>query len=193
MVLRSVWRARKGKLQATDIHEAAVGSIMLVWLMYYVNRMSEWNLWFELVLLVLLIAPRLSLSAASLWFLRPVKFDGLTLVIVCLIGGQAAASATKFILFAKEGIRSQQLGCNEGASLDGKCLPWLKDSNFEFQIKALTEKYSPADTLVLSGVPARCRSLPVPWRTGAEFPRGGPAGRNPSPPPSHRDNNQARL
>ena len=157
IVLRSVWRAREGTIQSTDIYEAAVGSIMLVWLMYYVNRMAEWNLWFELVLLVLMIAPRLTLNNGCLLFRRSAQFGGLSMVVACLIGGLVASSAAQFIPLAKEGIRWQRVGCNEGDNLDGKCLPWLKGTNFDSQIKALTERYSRTDTLVLSGIPAYAR------------------------------------
>ena len=157
IVLRSVWRAREGTLQSTDIYEAAVGSIMLFWLMYYVNRMAEWNLWFELVLLVLMIAPRLTLNNGSLLFRRSAQFGGVSMVVACLIGGLVASSVAQFMPLAKEGIRWQRVGCNEGDSLDGKCLPWLKSSNLETQMKVLTERYSRADTLVLSGISTYAR------------------------------------
>lgn len=157
IVLRSVWRAREGTLQSADIYEAAVGSIMLVWLIYYVNRMAEWNLWFELVLLVLMIAPRLALNNSYLLFQRSAQFGGFSMVVACLIGGLVASSAAQFMPLAKEGVRWQRVGCNEGESLDGKCLPWLKGTNFDAQMKALTERYSRADTLALTAVSTYAR------------------------------------
>lgn len=157
IVLRSVWRAREGTLQPTDIHEAAVGSIMLVWLMYYVNRMAEWNLWFELVLLVLMIAPRLALNNSYLLFRWSEPLGRVSMVVACLIGGQVASSAAQFTPLAKEGIRWQRVGCHEGVSFDGICLPWLKGTNCDTQMKALTERYSPSDTLVLSGISTYAR------------------------------------
>lgn len=156
-VLRSVWHAREGVLQSTDVYEAAVGSIMLFWLMYYVNRMAEWNLWFELVLLVLIIAPRLTLSNGYLLFRQPAQFGGFSMAVACLIVGQAASSVNNFMPLAEEGIRWQRVGCDEGDNLDGKCLPWLKGTNFDLQMKALTAKFSRTDTLVLSGISTYAR------------------------------------
>lgn len=157
IVLRSVWRAREGTLLSTDIYEGAIGSIMLVWLMYYVNRMAEWNLWFELVLLVLIIAPRLAYDNSYLLFQRSAQSGGLSMVVTCLIGGLVTSSVAQFMPMAKEGIRWQRVGCNKEENFDGKCLPWLKGTNFDSQMKALTEKYSRADTLVLSGISTYAR------------------------------------
>jgi hypothetical protein len=158
-VLRSVWRARSGVLLSVDAYEAAVGTIMLVWLMYYVNRMAEWNLWFQWVLLALLIASRITLGGWQQLFLKPLRF-GVTLpmVVACLIGGQLTDSFSQFAYQAAGRlVRWQHLGCDDGMILDGKCLPRVRRSRFELQINALTEGYSPAETLVLSGVSTYAR------------------------------------
>jgi hypothetical protein len=150
-VLRGVWRARDGILLSVDAYEAAVGTIMLVWLMYYVNRMAEWNLWFQLVLLALLIAPRVTLEGWQQLFRKPLRF-GVTfsMIIACLIGGQLASSSSQFADLAVGWLRWQRVGCGDGMILDGKCLPWLRGSRSELQMNALTEGHSPSDTLVLA-------------------------------------------
>lgn len=158
-VLRSVWRARSGVLLSVDAYEAAVGTIMLVWLMYYVNRMAGWNLWFQWVLLALLIAPRITLGGWQQLFQKPLRF-GVTLpmVVACLISGQLTDSFSQFAYQAAGRlVRWQHLGCDDGMILDGKCLPRLRGSRFELQINALTNEYSPAETLVLSGVLTHAR------------------------------------
>lgn len=79
------------------------------------------------------------------------------MVIACLIVGQAAASATSFMPLAEKGLRWQQAGCKEVDILDGKCLPWLKGTNFDAQMKTLTAKFSRSDTIVLSAISTYAR------------------------------------
>ena len=143
---------------SVDAYEAAIGTIMLVWLMYYVNRMAEWNLWFQLVLLALLIAPRITFEGWRQLFRKPLRY-GVTfsMIIVCLIGGQLISSSFQFTRQAIGWFGAQNQSCGDGMILDGKCLPWLRGSKFELQINALTEGYSPAETLVLSGVSTYAR------------------------------------
>ncbi len=58
-VARGFFRAQKGRLTGTDAYQTAVGGVMLVWLVYYVAREDEWNIWFQSLLLLALVAPRL--------------------------------------------------------------------------------------------------------------------------------------
>lgn len=157
-VLRAVCRARCGVLLSVDAYEAAVGTIMLVWLMYYVNRMAEWNLWFQPVLLMAMIAPRIALNRWQQLFRKPLRL-GVTfsMIVACLIGGQVTSSSSQFAYQAAEWLRWQHLGCGEGVVLDGKCLPWFRGSKFELQMNALTEGNYPAETIVLSGMSTYAR------------------------------------
>lgn len=56
---RGFLKARLRLLTPIDAYQTAVGGIMVAWLLYYVAREDEWNLWFQSVLLIVCIAPRL--------------------------------------------------------------------------------------------------------------------------------------
>ncbi len=47
------------RLLPQQVWQAGIATTMLIWIYYYVNRMAEWNLWFEWVLLALMISPSL--------------------------------------------------------------------------------------------------------------------------------------
>lgn len=50
-LLDAASKSRLGKIDHHDLWEVLLATTMLVWLTYYVNRMDEWNLWFEWVLI----------------------------------------------------------------------------------------------------------------------------------------------
>lgn len=62
-LVRGVLRARNGNGSSVDAYQAGIGTIMLTWLPYYVNRAGEANLWFQAVLILLLFAPRIGFSS----------------------------------------------------------------------------------------------------------------------------------
>ena len=156
-VLRGVWRARERTLSWADVHEAAVGTMLLVWLTYYVNRMAEWNLWFDFVLLVLMIAPRLTLEGWQLMVREPLR-PGLTqpMIIACLIVGQLVHSSSQL---ARDVAGHWRLDRSDGVISDGMCLRGTYGREFTSKFAVLTEKYSPTEALVLSGSPTHVRLL----------------------------------
>ncbi|OPL14362.1 MAG: hypothetical protein AVO39_09265 [delta proteobacterium MLS_D] len=157
-ILDSVWRARRGDIVMTDAYGAAVATIMLIWLMYYVNRMAESNLWFQWVLLVLLIAPHLTREVWQNLFRKPLKYGvPIGAIIACMMGGQIVSSSLQIGLVAGESFSWQFVRCDDNMTVDGKCLPWFPGSKFELQMNVLIENYSPDETLVLSGVPTYVR------------------------------------
>ena len=65
-VYRGFSRAGCGRARKLDAYQASVGSMMLVWLFYYINRMHPYNLWFQSALLVMMLAPRFGFSLMRL-------------------------------------------------------------------------------------------------------------------------------
>jgi hypothetical protein len=57
-LIRGVKRAGASALTFVDGYQAALGTMILVWMVYYINREEQWNLWFQTVLLLLMWAPR---------------------------------------------------------------------------------------------------------------------------------------
>ncbi len=151
-VLQSVWRTRNGFVTSLDAYEAAIGTIMLVWMIYYINRMAESNLWFQFVLLTLLIAPRVTHDFWRYLLQKPLKnWAMFAMVMACLIGGQLIGSSAYLAWITGKWAKCQYTKCGDSVVLDGKYLPWFPGSQFELQMNALKEKYSPTNTIVLTG------------------------------------------
>jgi hypothetical protein len=55
-------------------YQAGMSTMILAWLPYYINRISDWNLWFQTILLILLIAPNFSIQS--------LKFDRSRLTVI---------------------------------------------------------------------------------------------------------------
>ncbi len=174
VVLRGVLHSRNGAISKTEAYEAALGTVILVWLIYYANRMAELNLWFQSVLLILLIAPRIDYREWKILVRRPLRCRlTLAMVIACAIGGQLAYSSSHFAGNSIQWFQRQYVGCTECIILDGKSVPWLPKSRIQLQINALTEKHSPPDTLVLSGISCYARrhgfNSDFPWYSPGEI------------------------
>lgn len=154
-VLRGVWCARGGRLTWVDVHQASVGTIMLVWLMYYMNRMHNWNLWFQLVLLAFMIAPRLSPGSMRLLFWRSAKqVVTYPMIIACFIGGQFGYSIYKLSSYTAEWARADYTDCQ---IINGMCLQGVLGDQIAEKLETLRARYSPRDTLVLSRITTSVR------------------------------------
>ncbi len=66
VVMSAASRAAEGRLRKWHAYQAAIGVMMLGWLFYYVHRMHPYNLFFQGVLLVLLVAPRFGFGVLRL-------------------------------------------------------------------------------------------------------------------------------
>jgi hypothetical protein len=64
-LIENSYRARRDTLDHKAIWEVFVATLMLVWLTYYMNRMHEWNLWFQWLLLTLWSFSRFASEANS--------------------------------------------------------------------------------------------------------------------------------
>jgi len=154
-VLRGVWRARRGKLVWVDLYQASVGTIMLVWFMYYMNRMHNWNLWFQLVMLAFMIAPRLTPGSMRLLFWLPSRrVITYPVIIACFIGGQFGHSAYKLSSYTAEWSRTDFTDC---VLINGMCLKGALGSQTAEKLETLAARFSPRDTLVLSKISSSVR------------------------------------
>jgi len=174
VILRGVLHSRNGTISKTEAYEAAMGTFILVWLIYYANRMAELNLWFQSALLILMIAPRIDYREWKILARRPLRCRlTLAVVIACMIGGQLAYSSAHFATNSIKWFIRQYVGYDECMILDGKSVPWLPQSRIQLQINALTEKHSPSDTLVLSGISSYARrhdfNSGFPWYSPGEI------------------------
>jgi hypothetical protein len=86
-VINAVLRVRSGEATPTVAYQGATGVIMLAWLPYYVNRQSDGNLWFEIVLLALLWAPQLGKLDARVVGTRIGSVAPYTWLAAALVGG----------------------------------------------------------------------------------------------------------
>lgn len=67
------------RLTKNIIWTFSISIMMFVWIFYYINRMTEWNLWFEWVLLIFLISKNFNL----------IKFNLIKFIITIFIFGQS--------------------------------------------------------------------------------------------------------
>lgn len=61
-LMRGAALAKNDRISTLTAYQAALGTMILVWMTYYINSMSEWNLWFQGILLILLFAPNIRTS-----------------------------------------------------------------------------------------------------------------------------------
>jgi hypothetical protein len=50
-LIDNAYRVKNGALGENDLWEVFLATVMLIWMTYYMNRMAEWNLWLQWVLL----------------------------------------------------------------------------------------------------------------------------------------------
>lgn len=150
VLLRTVVKARLGLLDPIFVHRAAVATIILVWLMYYVNRMAEWNLWFQWVLLITLFAPSLSHDAIKRIFKRDLGYDSMCVImVVALFGAQFLYSSCDAFNQVKSFIGSHK-HCDIKTIQYERCMPWFPGSQYDIQLRFLLENYSKENTFVLT-------------------------------------------
>jgi len=150
-VLRIVVKARNRDLLTMDVWQVAIATVMLVWLFYYMNRMSELNLWFQWVLLVLLFVPHFDLEKFKLESLKSYKVPPpFKVILLSLIAAQIVFSTN--ILFHKSGtwFKNYSTSCPSADQLNGFCVPGFGDNAISKQLNALDE-FSPSDSIVLTG------------------------------------------
>jgi hypothetical protein len=104
LVFRGAFRAAKRMASTTDAYQAAVGTIMLTWLLYYVARQDEWNLWFQTALMILCIAPRFSVPSFRLFTKSSPAYYMSCAMILAALSAMGAASATQ-VLNYKEHVK----------------------------------------------------------------------------------------
>lgn len=155
-VYRGACRAAGQRLGRWDAYQAAVGVMLLGWLFYYVHRMHPYNLYFQGALIVLLCAPRLSLS-----ILRARSSGGMlygVLLAATLVGLSCETWATS-VRDAREFSARRIAAIREPAlETDMKLLaPYA--TSVARQVAALRPLEPRSDYLVLTNLSVEARSL----------------------------------
>jgi hypothetical protein len=116
-LIRSFYLVRISKDTKNSILQGVLSAIILVWLIYYVNRMSEWNLWFQAILYIMLIAP--SINRKSIFFIisSSRNLSANTILSFCLIGALIFSSLTRLIHDGKLYILAYRSECTISFSL----------------------------------------------------------------------------
>lgn len=176
-LVRGVLRARNGKITRIDAFQAGIGTMILTWLPYYINRMDERNLWFHGLLVLFLFAPRLDGSSLQI-LSRKVRFGGVYVwLAISLVGGQVFYSAERLLMDSQNLIRWRDWPCQTTLEeSSGLCVPGRlggKISDKLAYLRSITEK---EDYLVISQLAGQVRLLGFnegfPWYAPfAEVPR----------------------
>jgi hypothetical protein len=160
-VMRAFQRAGAGRATSVSNWQGALGAVILAWMPYYMNRMAEWNLWFQAILLVLLIGPQMHTRAGrllggSLMRLRSL----LVLTCIALFGGLGLAAAERVYSDLRIYAELHRAGCTiRPALVQPACHanPGLRSAIVDLQqLAAVRDK---DDYLVLSVLPAQVRLL----------------------------------
>jgi|SRR5580658_4254312 hypothetical protein len=156
-MLRSVARAREQPLDGVDCYQAGLGAGIAVWMIYYINRMDGWNLWFELILFTLMLAPRLELDSTR-FSLRRISGMGAAEAILALvfIAGQVTESTTHL---AWDGLRWATIDWNACVTVNGVCVRSGDGAGLVSALDHLATDHARADTIVLSGAATQIRLL----------------------------------
>ncbi|MGB5694277.1 MAG: hypothetical protein WBM46_01365, partial [Polyangiales bacterium] len=110
-LIRGAWWAERGKLKPLWAYQSAVGAMILVWLPYYMNRMSPLNLWFETVLLILLFAPSVPGYPSDALGTRDRFKVFYVATAFALLAGLGAASVGTLFHDAYDYVRLARAGC----------------------------------------------------------------------------------
>jgi hypothetical protein len=159
-LLRGIYRVRIGILSKIDAYQAAIGTMILVWMPYYVNRMHEWNLWFHTILLLLLFTPRIG-PAALRFLVRRSHFGafyvGLAGATIC---GFMLMSVERLIDNSNKFLRSVTTECDAALiEMAGLCVAGDDGRRVAAKLQILREIRERQDYLVLSLLPTQIRLL----------------------------------
>ncbi len=158
-IVRATYRARGGLASAMDAYQCGIGVTMLAWLIYYVNRQTDTNIWFEFVLLVLLWAQpveRLGLRVLS-WPIGSVA--PYSWIAVALIGG-LLLSGIGGTVRALGAIPNEPRNCDPPyALIESRCLASPDAMTVKSHLEFLAGLSNKGDFLVLTHLPTAVRIL----------------------------------
>ena len=159
-IVRGVLRAREGNITNVDAFQAGIGMMMLVWLSYYFNRMAEWNLWFQAVLVLLLFAPRINFSSLRM-LSRKFQFDSVYLwLAVSLMGALVFSSAGRNLYDSLNYYRFVKSSCNDSLHVvKGFCFAGSDGPEISKQVTFLKNLPGRGDYLIISYMPTQVRLM----------------------------------
>lgn len=162
-LLQGILAVRQNDRSWISMYQASLGTIILVWMPYYINRMGFWNLWFQIVLLLLLMAPRWNQK-----FLKDLLRGGWavsgSIIFLCFVGGQLMSSLPELRAQLKNARQvNEELKQGRFISLvNGIEIPLGEARAFQEQITVLPKNKK--EVLVLSNTPTTIRLLG--WNKG---------------------------
>jgi hypothetical protein len=165
-LFQGVLNSREGKVSWVSLYQASVGAMMLAWMPYYVNRMGSWNLWFQVVLVFLLIIPFWNFDFFRKFFekkqIAPLLPD---VLFLCFVGGQLFYSGVALKNDFKK-IRHHLKECTVLLG-NGTAVPPDLAQELRAQWSLLPSKSSQKEVLLISGAATSLRlagwNQEVPW------------------------------
>jgi hypothetical protein len=160
-VLRGVFRARQNTLTRLDALQSALAVTILAWFPYYVNRMIESNLWFQLILLLFMFSPSLRKIQLDNQILFK-KFDlryKMSLIAMAALLVTTMHNSLSLVEYYRSKI-SNPISCKmEDITVSSICLKNYASSELSNQIRHLEEIPDKKQFIVLSRVPTHVRGL----------------------------------
>lgn len=159
VLVRAISVAKKGSISRVNAFQAGIATMMLAWLPYYVNRMFESNLWFQVALLILLLAPSFDPTA---WkpFLSKERFGSVYLAFVLAIFVGFAYSNSHPLSEYYKSILISHIECQKPfAKVDGVCLTGGDVPLISGQIRYLEAIRDQRDYIVISRLSTKVRVM----------------------------------
>lgn len=159
-LVRGAILARMGNISPVSAYQAAIGAMILVWLAYYLNRMHDWNLWLQAVLLICLFAPKIRPSILRFYRRKLDLSKFYVATATALVIGLLFQSAHRFAIGDMRHFAGlAQEGCLEKLALFQKyCHLSPQTAEIVAQLSAL-DGLSRFDNLVVSLLPAQVRFM----------------------------------
>jgi hypothetical protein len=162
-LLEGILAVRQNDRSWKSVYQASLGTIILVWMPYYINRMLFPNLWFQIVLLFLLMAPRWNQKVLKDQLRGSWAVSG-SIIFLCFVGGQLMSSLPELRAQLKNARQvNEELKQGRFISLvNGIEIPLGEARAFQEQITVLPKNKK--EVLVLSNTPTTIRLLG--WNKG---------------------------
>lgn len=164
-VLRGVSRSRQNTLTRLDALQSALAVVILAWFPYYVNRMIESNLWFQLILLLFIIAPSLN-NMKFVNQIMSIRFDlrySMSLIAIATILVTTMHNSLSLVEYYKSKI-SNPMPCKmEDVTISAICLTNYASSNLSNQVNYLQQISNKNQFIVLSRIPTQVRGIGFNW------------------------------
>lgn len=158
-LFQSIWHLRRDTLTRIVALQSAFAMMIFAWFPYYINRMSESNLWFLLVLFLVMIAPSLKDFSSKLITTDCEVRHVISVFAIATMTVFTVQNSVPQVEYFKSNLLSQNLCTSKNPIIDSVCVTGEQSSQLADQVTSLRSIAHREDYLVLSRLPTHVRML----------------------------------